>query len=566
MKTIIVGGVAGGMSAATRLRRLDEAAQIIVFERGAHVSYANCGLPYYVGGVIPRREALLLQTPESLAARFRLDVRVCHEVTAIDGAAKTVTVADLISGTEFTESYDNLILSLGASPFVPPLPGVEKALTLRDVSDVDRLAAATDAAVSAGAHAVVIGAGFIGVEVAENLAHRGVQVTVVELADQVLTPLDPEMAWYLAQELLHQGIALRLGTQVTRIDDRQVWLSDDSAIEADLVLLSIGVRPEVGLAREAGITIGARGGVVVDDAMRTNLPAVYAVGDMVEKSDLLTGAPTLVPLANVANKQGRRAADAIAGLPVNPRSTAALGTAVVKVFDLTAASTGASAKRLCAEGRAHVGVHVHPAHHAGYYPGAEQMHLLMLMDPVTGAILGAQGVGPEGVERRIDILATAIAGGLSASDLIDLELAYAPPYGSAKDPINMLGYLADNILAGEQVVSWNDVGAGSDPEQGARGGLLIDVRTAPEFADGTIPGSVNIPLDELRHRHHELPPGPNTVFCQVGQRGHVASRMLAQLGHDVANLSGGWLTWSAGQQARALAAGPLTRASVGSPG
>lgn len=557
MKTIIVGGVAGGMSAATRLRRLDEQAEIVVFERGAHVSYANCGLPYYVGGVIGRREALLLQTPESLAARFRLDVRVCHEVVAIDGAAKTVTVRNLVGGTDFTESYDHLILSLGASPFVPPLPGVERALTLRDVGDVDKLAAATEAAMAGGQRAVVVGAGFIGVEVAENLAHRGLAVTLVELADQVLPPLDPEMAWYVADELRRNGITLRLGTQATAFGDGTVTLSDDSVLDADLVVLSIGVRPETRLARAAGIKLGERGGVVVDERMRTNLPEVYAVGDMVQKSDLLTGGPTLVPLANVANKQGRRAADAIAGLPPSAHNTTALGTAVVKVFGLTAASTGASAKRLRAEGRQYVSVHVHPAHHAGYYPGAKQMHLKMLMDPATGAILGAQGVGPEGVERRIDVLATATVGGLTGTDLIDLELAYAPPYGSAKDPVNMLGYLADNILAGEQVVSWSEIGPGSDPQLGARHGLLIDVRTPGEFAKGTIPGAVNIPVDELRERHDEIPPGRNTVFCQVGQRGHVASRLLGQLGHDVANLSGGWLTWHAGQQARALAGGRL---------
>ncbi|MBK8436380.1 MAG: FAD-dependent oxidoreductase [Austwickia sp.] len=555
MKTIIVGGVAGGMSAATRLRRLDEQAEIVVFERGAHVSYANCGLPYYVGGVIPRREALLLQTPESLDARFRLDVRTGHEVTGIDGAAKTVTVRRRDTGAEFTESYDHLVLSLGAAPFTPPLPGVERALTLRDVTDVDALAAATDTALTAGRRATVIGAGFIGVEVAENLAERGLSVTLVELADQVLPPLDPEMAWYIAEELIGRGIELRLGTQATAIGEDHVTLSDGTTVSSDLVLLSIGVRPETRLARAAGITIGDRGGVVLDAAMRTNLPQVYAVGDMVEKTDVLTGAAALVPLANVANKQGRRAADAIAGLPVPESSASALGTAVVKVFDLTAAATGASGKRLRAEGRQYVSVHIHPAHHAGYYPGARQMHLKMLMDPVTGAILGAQGVGAEGVERRIDVLATAIAGGLTGPDLIDLELAYAPPYGSAKDPVNMLGYLADNILAGEQVVSWNEVGPGSDPQIGARHGLLIDVRTPAEFAKGTIPGSVNIPVDELRARHEEIPPGHNTVFCQVGQRGHVASRMLGQLGHDVANLSGGWLTWSAGQKARALASG-----------
>lgn len=562
MRTIIVGGVAGGMSAATRLRRLDENAEIIVVERGAHVSFANCGLPYYVGGVIEERESLLLQTPESLAARFRIDVRVNLELTAIDATAKTVTLRDVHAGDQRTESYDNLILSLGAAPFVPPMPGVEHALTLRDVADVDALAAATDTALAAGRRAVVIGAGFIGVEVAENLAHRGLQVTLVELADQVLPPLDPELAAYVAQELTDHGIDLRLGVQATAITPASgsepgseaggaqpaakaltVTLSDGATIETDLVLAAIGVRPETTIAQAAGITIGERGGVVVDHAMRTNLPGVYAVGDMVEKTDLLTGSATLVPLANLANKQGRRAADAIAGVPVPEHSNTALGTAVVQVFGLTAATTGASQKRLQAQGRRHVAVHTHPLHHAGYYPGAAQMHLKMLIDPQTGAILGAQGVGPEGVERRIDVLATAIHGGLRASDLIDLELAYAPPYGSAKDPVNMLGYLADNILAGEQVASWDQTWPGT----------LIDVRTAEEHAEDTIPGAVNIPVDELRSRHTELPPGPVTVFCRVGQRGHVATRLLTQLGYDVTNLSGGFLTWEAGQQARALA-------------
>ncbi len=574
MRTIIVGGVAGGMSAATRLRRLDETAEIIVVERGAHVSFANCGLPYYVGEVITSRDDLLLQTPESLHARFRLDVRVRHEVVAIDPEAKTVTVCNLAAADEKpsradgvvedddgrgaameTLSYDHLVLSLGAAPYLPPLPGIERALTLRDVSDVDRLMTSTNEVVSSTGTAVVMGGGFIGLEVAENLRRRGLGVALVELADQILPPLDPELASYVADELVRNGVRLCLGTQVTEVTETAVVLSTGERIPAGLVLVAIGVRPEIELAHAAGITIGPRGGVVVDDRMRTSAPEVYAVGDMVEKNDLVTGRPGLIPLANLANKQGRRAADAIAGLPVPDGSARALGTAVVQVFGLTAACTGAGAKRLRAEGRDYISVHTHPAQHAGYYPGATQMHLKLLMDPSTGRLLGAQGVGPEGVERRIDIIATAIAGGLTGPDLIDLELAYAPPYGSAKDPINMLGYAADNILAGETTVRWEEIGPGADPELGARHGLLIDVRSPEEFANGTIPGAVNIPVDELRERHHELPAGHNTVFCQVGQRGHVAARMLSQLGHDVANLSGGWLTWCAGQRARALARG-----------
>lgn len=548
MRIIVVGGVAAGMSAATRLRRLAEDAEIIVFERSGHVSFANCGLPYYVGGVIQERSSLLLQTPESLHARFKLDVRVRHEVTAIDTAAKTVTVRDLGTDTESSESYDHLVLSLGASPFVPPIPGVERALTLRDVADVDRMASATDEAVAAGKAAVVIGGGFIGVEVAENLAERGLPVTLVELADQVLPPLDPELAAYVADELLAHDISLRLGTQVSQIAGSTVTLATGEEVPADLVVLSIGVRPETRLAVKAGITIGSRGGVVVDDFLRTSAPDVYAVGDMVEKTDSISGEAALVPLANIANRQGRRVADIITGGVSAPGSSEALGTAVVKVFDLTAAATGANAKRLRAQGRAFTAIHTHPAHHAGYYPGAAQMHLTVMFDSDTGEILGAQGVGPAGVERRIDVIATAMAGGLSAVDLMDLELAYAPPYGSAKDPVNQLGYVADNVMAGEQVVQWNDL----DGTSFERDGLLIDVRTPQEFAAGSIPGAVNIPVDDLRARINEVPPGRHTVFCQVGQRGHVATRLLGHFDREAANLTGGYLTWQAGQHARDL--------------
>lgn len=548
MRIIVVGGVAAGMSAATRLRRRAEDAEITVFERSGHVSFANCGLPYYVGGVIEERSSLLLQTPGSLHARFKLDVRVHHEVTAIDTAAKTVTVRDLGTDTESTESYDHLVLSLGASPNIPQIPGVERAMTLRDVADVDRMAHATDEAVAAGKAAVVIGGGFIGLEVAENLAERGLPVTLVELADQVLPPLEPELAAHLADELLAHDISLRLATRVTQIADSTVTLSSGEEIPADLVVLSIGVRPETQLAAEAGITIGSRGGVVVDDFLRTSAPDVYAVGDMVEKTDPSSGEATLVPLANIANRQGRRVADIIiAGVPA-PGSANAIGTAVVKVFDLTAASTGANAKRLHAQGRAFTAIHTHPPHHAGYYPGAAQMHLALMFDSKTGEILGAQGVGPAGVERRIDVIATAMAGGLTAVDLIDLELAYAPPYGSAKDPINQLGYVADNIMTGERVVQWDDL----DRPGFERDGLLIDVRSPQEFAAGSIPGAVNIPVDDMRARIREVPPGRHTVFCQVGQRGHVATRLLGHFDREAANLTGGYLTWRAGQRSRDL--------------
>ncbi len=550
MRTIIVGGVAGGMSAATRLRRLDEAADIVVFERGDHVSFANCGLPYYLGGVITRRQDLLLQTPQSLAARFRLDVRVRHDITAIDPAQHTVTVTDLDTGMTRTESYDHLVLSLGAAPVRPPIPGIERALTLRDVADVDRMLAASEAAAAAGASAVVIGAGFIGVEVVENLRHRGLNVTLVELADQVLPPLEPELAALVADELIAHEVQLRLRHQVVEIGPDTVTLDDGEVVAADLVVAAIGVRPQTELATAAGVAVGPNGGILVDHTMATNVPGIYAVGDMVEKHNPLTGTSGLIPLANVANKQGRRVADAIAGLPVPKQTRDAIGTAVVGAFGLTAAATGLNTRRAAAAQLTAVAIHTHPASHAGYYPGATPMHLMLLVEPDTGRILGAQGVGGEGVARRIDVLATAIQGGLTAVDLIDLEVAYAPQYGSAKDAVNQLGYVADGVLSTERIVGWRHA---SDIL--AKGGTLLDVRTSGEFAAGAIPGARNIPVDELRERHGELPDGPVTVYCQVGQRGHVATRLLTQLGYQVANLDGGYLTWSAGQRATSLAQG-----------
>ncbi len=550
MRTIIVGGVAGGMSAATRLRRLDETADIVIFERGDHVSFANCGLPYYLGGVITRRQDLLLQTPASLAARFRLDVRVRHEVTAIDPNARTVTVTDLDSGAVRTEPYDHLVLSLGAAPVRPPIPGIERALTLRDVADVDQMLAASQAAAAAGARAVVIGAGFIGVEVVENLRHRGLSVTLVELADQVLPPLEPELAALVADELIAHDVRLRLRRQVVEIGPDRVTLDDGESVPADLVVAAIGVRPQTDLATTAGVTLGPNGGILVDHRMATNVPGIYAVGDMVEKHNPLTGTSGLVPLANVANKQGRRVADAIAGLTVPEQTRDAVGTAVVGVFGLTAAATGLNTRRAAAAQLNAVAIHTHPASHAGYYPGATPMHLVLLIEPGTGRILGAQGVGGEAVARRIDVLATAIQGGLTAVDLIDLEVAYAPQYGSAKDAVNQLGYVADGVLSTERIVGWRQA-----TDVVTNGGTLLDVRTAGEFAAGAIPGARNIPVDELRDRHGELPQGPVTVYCQVGQRGHVATRLLTQLGYQVANLDGGYLTWSAGQRATSLAQG-----------
>jgi NADPH-dependent 2,4-dienoyl-CoA reductase/sulfur reductase-like enzyme/rhodanese-related sulfurtransferase len=545
VKVVIVGGVAGGMSAATRLRRLDETAEIVVVERSGHVSYANCGLPYHAGGVIPDREALLLQTPASLHQRFRLDVRVRSEVTAIDRDAGTVTIRDLVTGRTSREVYDHLVLSPGAAPFVPDVPGVGRAHTLRTVDDVDRVVAA----LAAGPRtAVVVGGGFIGLEMAENLRRRGLAVTIVELADQVLAPLDPELAVLVADELAAHGVGLRLGTALAAVGADTVALTDGGVLPADLVLLAIGVRPETGLARAAGLAIGPRGGIVVDEHGRTSDPRIFAVGDAVEKVDAVDGGPVLVPLANVANRQGRRVADAIAGRPVP--GAPALGTAIVRVFDRTIALCGWNEKRARAAGRPHAVVHAHPASHAGYYPGAEALAVKVVHDPEDGTILGAQVVGGDGVDKRIDVLATAMRAGLAVWDLADLELAYAPPFGSAKDPVNLVGYIADHRRDGMRTVQWHEVA-----DVVAAGASLVDVRTAAEFAGGHIPGAVNVPLDELRDREPELPAGPLLVYCAVGQRAHVAAALLAQRGRDVANLDGGWRTWTAGQASRVAAPG-----------
>jgi len=526
------------------MRRLDESAEIVVFERGAHVSFANCGLPYYAGGVIEDRDELLLQTPESLGARFRLDVRVRSEVAAIDPDARTVTVHDLESGDTYVESYDELVLSTGASPIVPPLPGVERALILRDVEDVDRLVGQIASAQrSSTPSAVIVGAGFIGVELAENLRHRNLDVTVVELADQVLAPLDPEMAAPVADRMRENGVRLELGTQLTSIGADTAELADGRTVPADVAVMAIGVRPENTLAKMVGADLGERGGVVVDDQMRTSVPHIFAVGDAVEKRDAVGGGVAMIPLANPANRQGRLVADVIAGRPVRAKSSS--GTAVVGVFGLIVTATGWNEKRLRAAGRPYRAIHTHPQSHAGYYPGAQQMAIKLLVDPETDEILGAQAVGGEGVDKRIDIIATAMAGGLTASELADLELAYAPQFGSAKDPVNMLGYIADNMRTGATpTVQWHELDT-----LVAGGASLVDVRTADEFAAGAIPGAVNVPLDELRDRVGELPAGDLIVHCQVGQRGHTAVRLLAQLGRPAANLDGGYKTWDAGRHA-----------------
>ena len=535
MRIVIIGGVAGGMSAATRMRRLDADAEIIVIEKSGHVSYANCGLPYYVGGVIEEEDALLLQTPASLHARFRLDVRIASEVESINPQAKTVVVKNEISGESYELSYDKLVMSPGASPVVPPIPGIERAMTLRTVEDVEKI---FNRVAQKPTSAVVIGGGFIGVEIAENLIHKGIKTSVVEAAPQLLAPLDPEMATLVAKEMIRNNVQLHLGASAQEITETTVVLSNGVVLPAEMIILAIGVRPDIKLAKEAGLTIGTRGGIDVDDFNRTSNPDIYAVGDVAEKKDAIDGSSTLVPLANLANRHGRVVADHIAGRTTRPVKT--IGTAIVKVFDLMIAATGWNEKRLSASGRAFKVIHTHPNSHAGYYPGAKQMALKMIFDAKTGEILGAQGVGIEGVDKRIDVIATAIRGGITAPELADLELAYAPPFGSAKDPINMLGYVAENMMSGLlETAQWSQIDEFED-----RGFQLVDVRTSSEYAAGSIPGAMSMPVDEIRNRVAELTNKDVLVNCQVGQRGHTATMLLKELGFNAVNLDGGYLTWS----------------------
>lgn len=541
MKVVIIGGVAGGMSAATRLRRLDETAEIVVLERSAYVSYANCGLPYYVGGAIKDEASLLLQTPASLHERFRLDVRVSTEAIGIDPLTSRVTALDLVTNNSYELSYDFLVLSPGASPVVPPIPGIERALALRTVEDVERLVREVERRPKS---AVVIGAGFVGLELAENLVRRAIATTLVEATTQVLAPLDPEMASPVADELRRHGVALYLGNGVESISGDQVRLASGEVLDAELVVVAIGVRPETRLAKMAGLAIGERGGIAVDEFNRTSVENIYAVGDAAEKLDALDGAPSLVPLANLANRHGRVVADHIAGRHVRPRRS--IATAIVKVFDLTVATTGWNEKRLASAAHPFVAIHTHPTSHAGYYPGATPLCLKLLVDPATGEILGAQGVGHDGVDKRIDVLATAMRGGITAPELADLELAYAPPFGSAKDPVNMLGYVAENVLSGlVETIQWHEV-----DDYRLRGAQFLDVRAADEFARGALPGAINIPLDELRQRLDELDAGEVVVNCEVGQRGYVAAVLLGVLGHRAKNLDGGYRTWLCSPAAR----------------
>ena len=532
---VIIGGVAGGMSAATRLRRLDPTANIIVLERSKYVSYANCGLPYHLGGVITERDALLLQTPEGLHARFDLDVRVGIEAIAIDATAQTVTTQDVETGEQATLHYDALVLSPGAETIKPPIPGVDLALPLRTVEDMDAL---IQRVAQQPKHVTVIGGGFIGVEVAENLRHKHIEVTLVEAAPQVLAPIDVEMVAQVHKVMQVNGIDLRLNAQAAAIEENAVVLANGDRIETDLVVLAIGVRPDVTLAKQIGLTIGERGGIEVDEFNRTSVKNIYAIGDAAQKRDALDGSAALVPLANIANRHGRVVADHIAG--ITPRIVPAQVTAIVKVLNIAVASTGWNEKRLRAAGREYIAIHTHPGSHAGYYPGQELMMLKLLVEPGTWRILGAQGVGGDGVDKRIDVIATAMRGGITAPELMDLELAYAPPFSSAKDPVNMLGYIADNLATGStQTVQWSDVA-----QLQQDGVPIIDVRTTFEHGRGHIPGTINIPVDNLRERIEEVPKGKVVVYCAVGQRGHTAAMFLRKLGYEAYNLDGGYKTWS----------------------
>jgi len=533
-KIVIIGGVAGGMSAATRLRRLDSEAEITVLEKSGHVSYANCGLPYYVGGVIEEEDALLLQTPESLHARFRIDVRVLSEALEIDSLNQRVKVRNLVGKDDYYLPFDKLVLSPGASAIVPPLPGIERAMTLRTVEDVERIVNRVDQKPKS---AVVIGGGFIGVEIAENLIHKGIFTQLVEATPQLLAPLDPEMATFVSAEMVRHGVQLHLADSVKAVSNDSVELASGTTLPADIVILAIGVRPDISLAESAGLKIGERKGIEVNEFNQTSDPNIYAIGDAAQKRDWIDGSAMLVPLANLANRHGRVVADHINGRHVRPVPT--IGTAIVKVFDLMIATTGWNEKRLTAQNRKFIAIHTHPNSHAGYYPGAKQMSLKLLVDSGSGEILGAQGVGLEGIDKRIDVIATAMRGGLTAPQLADLELAYAPPFGSAKDAVNMLGYIAENLLS--QLVTtaqWSDVSNLRDA-----GYQMLDVRNSAEFSHGSIPGSINIPVDELRERAKELPNKKLLVNCQVGQRGHTASLLLNEMGFNATNLDGGYLTW-----------------------
>jgi len=564
-KIVIVGGVAGGASAAARARRLSEDAQIIMFERGPFVSFANCGLPYHIGGDIQERSKLLLQTPESFLARFNVDVRVMNEVVSINRNDKSVTVRNVIDGSEYTESYDFLLLSPGAGPIVPPIPGIENPLThsLRNIPDMDKILHTIE--MNKPEHATVVGGGFIGLEMMEAFHQLGIKTTLVEMADQVMTPVDKEMAGFAHQEIRTKGIDLRLGVALEAVeflpstsipsfeagetDEHQhltgqlnLSLNNGESFKTDILIMAIGVRPETKLAQESGLQIGQLGGIYTNEMMQTSDASIYAVGDAVEEKDFVTGEQTLVPLAGPANRQGRMAADNMLGRSETYQGTQ--GTAICKIFDLAVASTGKNEKQLQRAGIEYEKVYVHTASHASYYPGAQIVSFKMLFDPKTGKIFGAQAVGKDGVDKRIDVMAVAQRAGMTVEQLQHLELTYAPPFGSAKDVINQAAFVATNLMNGTaKGIHYHEVDSLTEDQ------LLIDVRTPGEVANGFIEGAINIPVDELRNRMSELPKDKEIIICcQVGLRGHVAYRQLANNGYKARNLLGGYRTYITAKQ------------------
>ena len=536
-KIVIVGGVAGGASTAARLRRIDENAEIIMFERGEFISFANCGLPYYIGDVIKRKQSLLVQTVEGMSKRFNMDIRVFNEVTKINPGEKKISVKNLQTNEEYEEFYDTLVLSPGANPIVPPIPGIEEAktlFTLRNIRDMDAIKSHIDE--NKPQSAIIIGGGFIGIEMAENLHDIGIHVTLVEAAEQIMGPIDLEMASILHEHIRDKGVELILRDGVKSFEDegKKLVLQSGKEIETDLIILSIGVRPENKLAKEAGLEIGGRGGIVVNEYLQTSNEDIYAVGDVIEVNDFISGNKTMIPLAGPANKQGRIVANNICGQKEKYIGT--MGTSAAKIFDMVVASTGNNEKLLRAQNIPYETVHIIPASHSNYYPGSSPIFMKMLFDKESGKIFGAQAVGSDGVEKRIDVIATAITGKLTVMDLQRLELSYAPPFSSAKDPVNMLGFVATNVVEGTvSTVQWHEI-----DKIVKDGGFLIDVRTSIERQLGFIKGSVHITLDELRDRLDEIPKDKAIyVYCQVGLRGYIATRILMQNGFDVKNLDGG---------------------------